>query len=273
MPEDGLKVFKDSEDYQTVMSEGGLEIRRKTDLPTPNNRVIKADFVFVIDTTGSMDHEIVGLMKTCEKFANAVAQRNIDYRMGIVAFGDLTIQPPDKMVAFPLIANAQRIAHAFGEVLEKHRTSGGGNTGESSVDALWQAAEGFRFRQDAVKVFLLFTDEPPLDPDTKQRTMAYTIQEFKKRQIVCFCITGPDEGFKRLAKETKGDWFLISAGTDFLGILNKLFQRVADVTVEVGLRLPSGSGTFLHKSLVDKKNHLSLDGRGPGEGEIEAPSP
>lgn len=188
-----------------------------------------------------MNDEIDGLMRTCERFANAVAQRNIDHRMGIVAFGDLTIRPPDKMVAFPLVTNAQRIARAFGEILEKHRTSGGGNTGESSIDALWQAAEGCKFREDAVKIFLLFTDEPPLDPDTKQRTMAYTIQEFKRMQIVCFCITVPDERFKRLAKETQGDWFQISATTDFLGILDKLFERVANVIIEVGLQLPPGS--------------------------------
>jgi len=158
--------------------------------------------------------------------------------MGIVAFGDLTISPPDKIFRFPLIKDAHRISKAFEEILNKYRTSGGGNTGESSIDALWEAVEGLKFRQGAIKVLLLFTDEPPLDPDTRQRTMNYTITEFERRQILCFCITIPDARFKRLAKETGGNWFLISQDVNFLSILDQLFARVIEKVEEIALKLP-----------------------------------
>lgn len=235
--DNGIEITRQPQDTRTAISSGGVEIRRESKPVSFEGRSVKADIIFVIDTTGSMNDEIDGLMKTCQKFADAVAQRNINYRMGIVAFGDLTISPPDKMVQFPLITSAKRVSQAFREILSEHRTSGGGNVGESSIDALWKAAEGFEFQQDAIRVFLLFTDEPPLEPDVKQRNIIYTIKEFKRRKILCFCITIPDERFKRLAKETGGTWFEISSDVNFLSILDQLFTTVADKIEEIALKL------------------------------------
>ncbi len=145
------------------------------------------------------------------------------------------------MVQFPLVKDSQQITKAFDKILKNYRTCGGGNIGESSVDALWKAVEGFQFRQSAIPVFLLFTDEPPLDPDTKKRTMSHTIREFKKRKIVCFCITIRDKRFENLSKETGGVWFQIFSDVDFLSILDRLFVTVVDRVEEIALKLPPTS--------------------------------
>ncbi|MGB8657731.1 MAG: vWA domain-containing protein [Candidatus Zixiibacteriota bacterium] len=239
--QNGIEISRSSQEKRITLSGEGVEIRREGKPISLENRLIKADIVFIIDTTGSMSDEIEGLMQTCQKFAKSVVKKNIDHRMGIIAFGDLTISPPDKMFRFPLIRDADRISRAFAEILTNHRTSGGGNLGESSIDALWRALEGFEFRQEATRVFLLFSDEPPLEPDTKQRSMNYTIQEFKRHKIVCFSITIPDDRFKRLAKETGGSWFAISRDINFLSILDQLFARVIKKVVEIALKLPQDS--------------------------------
>lgn len=231
----GTKINKVSQEKWITISKEEVEIRRE------GKPLAKADFIFIIDTTGSMNDEIEGLMKTCQKFAQAVSKKNIDYRMGIIGFGDLTISPSDKMTRFALNGDASLTSKAFEDILNHYRTSGGSNVGESSIDALWKAFDGFEFRQEAIKVFLLFTDEPPLEPDTKQHTMNYTIQAFKQRQILCFCITISDDRFKRLANETGGNWFEISHDVNFLSILDQLFARVAEKVEEIALKLPPRS--------------------------------
>ena len=241
MSNNGIEINRVPQEKRITVSQEGVEIRREGKPLSSEKQSIKADIIFIIDTTGSMDNEIEGLMKTCQEFAQAVTKRNIDHRMGIIGFGDLTISPSDKMTRFPLTKNASEVSHGFEEILNNYRTSGGGNDGESSIDALWTAVDGFEFRQEAIKVFLLFTDEPPLEPDTKQRTMNYTIQKFKQHQILCFCITKPDDRFKRLANETGASWFAISHDVNFLSILDQLFTKVVEKVEEIALKLPTRS--------------------------------
>ena len=219
---------------------GGIEIKHIGNPVHIKLETVQAEIVFIVDTTCSMSDKIFGLMQTCSKFAEEAVSRQIVCRMGILCFGDLTIDPPDKMVEFPLTASSERIAKAFGEVLESHRCWGGSNEGESSIDALFKSIELFGDSQRAVRVFLLFSDEPPLDPDTQGRTMGQAIAACRERDITCFAVTTPSARFKTLAAETGGEWFSISSGVNFLGILDRLFPRVIERIQEMSLQLPSG---------------------------------
>lgn len=219
---------------------GGIEIKHTGNPVHFKREIVQAEIVFVVDTTGSMSDKISGLMQTCSKFAAETVRRQIACRMGILCFGDLTIQPPDKMVAFPLTPGAERITNAFNVVLRKHGCSGGANRGESSIDALFKAMDLFGENRQAVRVFLFFTDEPPLEPDTLGRSMRQAIEECRKRGITCFAVTVPDMRFKALAADTGGEWFHISPGVDFTVILDRLFPRVAERIEEIALQLPQG---------------------------------
>ncbi len=219
---------------------GGIEIKHTGNPVHFQRETVQAVIVFVVDTTGSMSDKISGLTQTCRKFAEEAVSRQIDCRMGILCFGDLTIDPPDKMVEFPLTASAGRIAKAFGEVLENHRCWGGSNEGESSIDALFKSIELFGDSQRSVRVVLIFSDEPPLDPDTRGRTMDQAIAACRQRGVTCFAVTTPNARFKTLAAETGGEWFSISSGVNFLGILDRLFPRVIERIQEISLQLPSG---------------------------------
>jgi hypothetical protein len=218
----------------------GIQIRH-TGTPVHFKREsVQAEIVFVVDTTGSMSDKISGLMQTCAKFAGEAVRRQIACRMGILCFGDLTIEPPDRMVAFPLAPGAERIAGAFNVVLREHGCSGGGNRGESSIDALFKAMDLFSNNRQAVRVFLFFTDEPPLEPDRLGRSMRQAIGSCRERGITCFAVTVPDARFKSLAAETGGEWFHISPGVDFTVILDRLFPKVVERIQEIALQLPQG---------------------------------
>ena len=218
----------------------GIEIKHTGNPVHIKRETVQAEIIFVVDTTGSMDDKIAGLMQTCRKFAGEARRRQIACRMGILCFGDLTVDPPDKMVEFPLTANAERMTEAFGVVLGSYRCWGGSNDGESSVDALFKSMELFGDGAQAVKVFLLFSDEPPLDPDTRGRTMRQAVAACRERAITCFTVTTPDARFKALAVDTGGEWFRISSGVNFLGILDRLFPRVIERIQELSLQLPPG---------------------------------
>ena len=66
----------------------------------------RVDLVFVIDTTGSMSDKIKGLLQTTSKFLDRFARLQMDARIAIVAFGDLTVRT-DKIVATGFTSNLQ----------------------------------------------------------------------------------------------------------------------------------------------------------------------
>src|SRR5260370_29184089 len=51
----------------------------------------RADLVFVIDTTGSMNDKIDGLIESCESFVDKLAAKRVDWAAAGVVFGDLTV--------------------------------------------------------------------------------------------------------------------------------------------------------------------------------------
>ena len=96
--------------------------------------------MFVIDTTGSMSDKIKGLLQTCAKFVDRFSRLQMDSRIAIVAFGDLTVKT-DKIVATGFTNQIETTKTSLKKI---PRFSGGGNRGESSLEALQKAmALGF----------------------------------------------------------------------------------------------------------------------------------
>jgi hypothetical protein len=118
----------------------------------------RADLVFVIDTTGSMNDKIDGLIESCQSFVDKLAAKRIDWAAAVVGFGDLTVEG-DRIVATPFSSSAERVKALLRGL---PRYSGGGNEGESSLEALQTALGQPGYRPDAMKVFVLITDEPAL---------------------------------------------------------------------------------------------------------------
>jgi hypothetical protein len=84
------------------------------------------------DTTGSMNDKIKGLVAQTATFVREASTRQLDLRWALIAFGDLRAEG-DRVVTYQFTAKAGD----FTESLRRMpRFSGGGNTGETSLDAL-----------------------------------------------------------------------------------------------------------------------------------------
>jgi len=187
------------------------------------------DLVFVIDTTGSMSDKIKGLLQTCAKFVDRFAKLQMDSRIAIVAFGDLTVKT-DKIVATGFTSQIETTKNSLKKI---PRFSGGGNRGESSLEAL-QKAMALGFRENVVKVLNLITDEPALQNHNVK--VGDVTGQLIEREMLTFVVATPEKYYKEMATRSGGKWYKISSSIDFTDLLamfgdiaTKVSETVADV--------------------------------------------
>ncbi len=104
------------------------------------------DVVFVLDTTGSMLWAIDGVRAGIEAFLDTLEGFNIDAAVGGIEFGD------EVRTRVPL-----GDLGAFREWLDHMTATGGGDTPENPLDAI-EVANGFDFRDDALRYMIVITD-------------------------------------------------------------------------------------------------------------------
>jgi hypothetical protein len=179
----------------------------------------RADLVFVIDTTGSMNDKIDGLIESCESFVDKLARKRIDWAAAVVGFGDLTVEG-DRIVATPFSSSADRVKALLRGL---PRYSGGGNEGESSLEALQAALSQTGYRLGAVKVLVLITDEPALQRKLLPATVTGMLRE---AGAIAFVLSPNIKYFRAMATETGGEWWKVDSGGDFSKILD-IFDRIA----------------------------------------------
>lgn len=193
------------------------------------------DLVFVIDTTGSMSDKIEGVLATTDRFLNSFSQLGLDHRVAIVAFGDLTM-PGEHVVSTPFMTQLEAVRKTLAKI---PRFGGGGNEGESSLEAV-EAARKMPFRPTSVKVLVLITDEPALQHQLDARSVT---DRLRRDEILTYVISPPIEYFKEMAQQTGGAWLQVTAAADFdtlLGMLRQLAERMSSLVQEVH-QLASGS--------------------------------
>jgi von Willebrand factor type A domain-containing protein len=180
-----------------------------------------ADICIVFDTTGSMSGKIQGLIDCMSGFADDLAELSLDWRLSVLPFGDLTV-PGDRIDAgLPFVAS---VAEARSQLREMPRFSGGGNAGESSIEALLSAIAK-PWRPKAVRVVVLLTDEPALGAERADEVLG----RLNSAEIICF-VASPRHGYYRSwAAETGGHWVQISQSMDTNDILRLLRGLVKDV--------------------------------------------
>ncbi|MEM6646942.1 MAG: vWA domain-containing protein [Bacteroidota bacterium] len=119
----------------------------------------QADIVFVLDVTGSMSDEIEGVRANIVEFADSLALRGTDYRLGMVTFRDAVSQ----------VLDFTNDAEQFKAIVGDQRATGGGDRAENSLDALERAAQ-FPFRPSAQRVLIWITDADYYASTTDTRT-------------------------------------------------------------------------------------------------------
>lgn len=187
------------------------------------------DLCFVFDTTGSMSDKIDGLVACMVGFVRELASLSLDWRVSVVPFGDLTV-PGDRIVGDLPFVSDRRAAEAM--LRKMPRNHGGANDGESVLEAV-DAALRKPFRTDAVKVFVVLTDEPAL---TGQLTPTRVESALRKAETITFVASPPFGYFRRWAETTGGSWYEIGPDLDYgamLALLRGLTARVAHVAAAV----------------------------------------
>jgi hypothetical protein len=189
----------------------------------------RADLVFVIDTTGSMNDKIDGLIESCESFVDKLARKRIDWVAAVVGFGDLTVEG-DRIVATSFSSSADRVKALLRGL---PRYSGGGNEGESSLEALQAALDQPGYRPDAIKVVVLITDEPALQRRLRPTTISGRLRE---AGAIAFVLSPNIKYFRSMATETGGQWWNVDSGGDFsqiLAVFDKIATKVASTVAAV----------------------------------------
>ena len=186
------------------------------------------DLVFVIDTTGSMSDKIESLLATCSRFADDFNALHLNHRIAIVSFGDLRVRG-DRIQNTAFTADVEVTKKSLKNI---PRNSGGGNEGESSLEAL-ERALSLPFRPDAVKAILLITDEPA---DQHHLRAGDMINRLVERETLVFVASPPHDYYKQMAQRNGGKWYKISAHTNFkdlLDLFKDLARKVSQVVFDV----------------------------------------
>ncbi len=207
--------------------------------PGSDHRVGRAqvDICFVFDTTGSMANKIAGLVGCMTRLVADLDATGLDWRVTTVPFGDLTV-PGDRIE--DRLGFVTTCAAAQAQLRSMPRFSGGGNQGESSIEAMLVGL-GRRWRPGAVKVVVLLTDEAAL---VSEGLGPETVSEgLRHHDAVCF-VASPDLGyFRRWAEQNGGRWLPIAASMDTTTLLRLLRALVGEVATVAGdvHRLAGGS--------------------------------
>jgi len=155
------------------------EILLAVALPTPTNQQV--DIAFALDVTGSMQEEINGVKKGIGQFVSEMNSRELDARVGLLAFGDRFQGEEAKILSFSgetFTADTDSFSREVGRI----QMVDGGDEQESSIDALMLAARQ-PFRADATKVILLITDAPPKIPDKEISSISQAVGVLEQQKI------------------------------------------------------------------------------------------
>jgi Ca-activated chloride channel homolog len=190
------------------------------------------DVVFVLDVTSSMQGEINGVQRGFEGFVSGLGSRDLDARVGVVAFRDEVAGEPSQVLSFdgePFTLDPAVFRREVGRL----RAQGGGDAPESSLNALALAARQ-PFRPGASRVLVLITDAAPKIPDTRVPDVEAAARILQDRRIDQLHLVADDTesaAYAALQRAVPGELFSLTetaAGREgFDRILPEIGRQIA----------------------------------------------
>jgi len=162
----------------------------------------KADIIFLIDTTGSMQDNVQGVRNYVSYFLKPIEEEGIDADLGLVLFSDQEVK---KAKVIGITDNADK----FRKWLDKVYFYGGRDLPESGYEAIIAALEDIKFRKDAQKFFIFISDSPQhdYDYDGKSKYSLDQMVSILNENGVSVDVVGLDYlPIKQLAWGTDGQW-------------------------------------------------------------------
>ena len=124
--------------------------------PAANAALIKTDIVMIVDESGSMGTVQANLRNNIGLFASILSAGGVDAQYGLVGYGNSQVVPR-------MLTNLTDPT-AFATAAQGLQINGGTEPGYTAtafaLNALDNQSPTFSFRNDAIKNFIIFTDEP-----------------------------------------------------------------------------------------------------------------
>lgn len=121
-----------------------------------NAAIIKTDIVMIVDESGSMGTVQTNLRNNIGLFASILSGGGVDAQYGLVGYGNSSVVP--RMLTN--LTTATAFATAAQGLLINGGTEPGYTATAFALNALDNQTSLFNFRGDAIKNFIIFTDEP-----------------------------------------------------------------------------------------------------------------
>ncbi len=187
----------------------------------------KTNVVFLIDTTGSMDKYINGVKDRAEEFSRIIADKGIDFELGLIGFGDLNEKEKPTVYSF-----TNDVAKFSNQVRKIPRTYGG-DIPESSLDSLETGMELLATNKDkdsAKNIFILITDAPPHVPTNSGKSVEKIVEMLTEKEVTTYVVCGRDQ----LSKEaftplTENGGKIYYMRQDFNDILDNIAKSITEL--------------------------------------------
>lgn len=178
----------------------------------------RADILFVLDCTGSMQGEIDAIKDTIAEFADTIESDGVRARVGLIEFRDRLEGEEARVLNFESQPFTAKPA-LFRAELSKLRAEGGGSAPESSLDAVMLALRQ-PFSTEASKVIVLITDAPPHIPDKETKSVEDVAQAIRAANIDQFYIVmrtqdSASQVYLKLLESSHNLVFDLGKGNDF----------------------------------------------------------
>jgi len=178
----------------------------------------KADIMFALDCTGSMQGEIDAIKDAIMSFADTIESDGVRVQVGMIAFRDRLIGEEPQVLGFSSGPFTKDPAE-FRRQVSLLKASGGGDEPESSLDAVMLALRQ-PFSPDSNKVIVLITDAPPHVPDKDTKSVEEVVQTIRGTGIQQFYVVmrtnDPNsQVYLKFLEGTRGVAFELGTGNDF----------------------------------------------------------
>lgn len=207
------------------------------DVPAPQPRAKTkgvADLVFVVDVTGSMATCIDALRKNIEAFIDSLSRgdgNNVapvrDWRGKVVGYRDIESAEAEGLPWY-IDNDFVRDVGALKAQLGALKAEGGGDEPESLLDTLYKVAttpaspkgsqiedpKAWRYRSDAARVVIVFTDAPFKEtmsvPEAKGGSLQDVANVVMANRIILSLFAPQFEGYDRLSQIDKSEWEVVA---------------------------------------------------------------
>jgi hypothetical protein len=192
-----------------------------------------ADIVFMVDVSGSMASCIDALRTNIETFVDSLSKGEgnnappvRDWRGKVVGYRDVEAAQSEGIpwiVDNPFVRDASSLKQQLAEL----RAEGGGDVPESLLDALFKIASTealpkgaqtedpskWRYRSDAARVVIVFTDAPFKETMSIQEAKGGSLQDVANlimaNRIILSLFAPNFEGYDRLSQIDKSEWEVV----------------------------------------------------------------